>query len=436
MQNGMIIIKLMNENMRKTLITLERDIIHENESQTLEFALSEMNKILENRKIAMSTQEDILKHIPLQDFKRIALDVIRKFELILYRPPKELTNSEEINNILHDFHMTPTGGHIGQNRLYLKLRDLYFWKGMRSLITKFVKACKLCKMNKVTKRTKEESLVTTTPCKPFDIISIDTVGPLPRTAKNNRYCITLQDDLTKYVVIIPLENKEADTIAKALVQNFILIYGSFLELKSDQGTEFKNEVLKQISKILNFKQTFSTAYHPQSIGALERNHRCLNEYLRNFSNVHHNDWDEWTKFYEFTYNTTAHTDTEYTPFELVFGRKAKLPQDMQKVTPEPIYNLDEYYTELKFKLQKSSEIARKILIEQKIKRTQNLNNNLNPIDVSVGDLVYLSNENRKKLEPHFIGPFKIKEVDNIHCKIIDISNKKEIQVHKNRIIKM
>lgn len=109
---------------------------------------------------------------------------------------------------------------------------------------------------------------------------------------------------------------------------------------------------------------------------------------------------------------------------------------MQKVTPEPIYNLDEYYTELKFKLQKSSEIARKILIEQKIKRTQNLNNNLNPIDVSVGDLVYLSNENRKKLEPHFIGPFKIKEVDNIHCKIIDISNKKEIQVHKNRIIKM
>jgi IS30 family transposase len=144
-------------------------------------------------------------------------------------------------------------------------------------------------MNKVGKHTKEPNMVTTTTPQPFDVISIDTVGPLPKTRNDNRYCITIQCDLTKYVVIIPVQNKEAPTIARALVENFILTYGKFLELKSDQGTEYNNDILKQIGKILKFKQNFATAYHPQTIGALERNHRCLNEYLRSFSNEHHDD---------------------------------------------------------------------------------------------------------------------------------------------------
>lgn len=60
--------------------------------------------------------------------------------------------------------------------------------------------------------------------------------PLPKTNNNNRYCIPIQCDLTKYVVIIPVQNKEASTIARALLEDFILTYGNFLELKSDQGT--------------------------------------------------------------------------------------------------------------------------------------------------------------------------------------------------------
>ena len=435
-QNKMIITKIMNPKMGKALIIIETDFIHDNESQTLASALLEMNKLIKNKQIALSTKNEIFKHVSIQKFKEIANATIRNFQLVLYHPPKELTNSGEIEKILHDFHMTPTGGHIGQHRLYKKIRDLYYWKGMRNSIIKFVKACKLCKMNKVTKRTKEASIVTTTPIKPFDIVSIDTVGPLPKTAKNNRYCITMQCDLTKYVIIIPTENKEAETIARALAQNFILTYGKMLELRSDQGTEFNNEVLKQIGKILQFKQTFSTAYHPQSIGALERNHRCLNEYLRAFSNVHHNDWDEWTKFYEFVYNTTVHTDTEFTPYELVFGRKANLPQNMLGNKVEPLYNLEQYYSELKYKLQKSNEIARQHLIDQKIKRTSELNQKINPINVTIGDLVYITNENRKKLEPHYIGPFRITEIDNTNCTIQNITSNKQSKIHKNRIIKI
>lgn len=280
--------------------------------------------------------------------------------------------------------------------------------------------------------------MTTTPSKPFEVLSADTVGPFTRTDKGNRYILSIQCNLTKYVILIPIPTKEANVIAKALVENFILIYGNFLELRTDQGTEYRNEVLDQICKLLEIKQTFSTPYHPQSLGALEINHRCLNEYLRSFTKVHQTDWDEWINFYAFTFNTTPHTEHNFTPYELIFGRKAILPHDLESNRPtlEPIYNLDEYYNELKFRLQNTNKMAHQNLINKKEERQIILNNQTNPIDIKIEDLVYITNENRRKLDPFYIGPFKIIEAQNPNCVIENIQTSKQNIIHKNRQVKI
>lgn len=251
--------------------------------QTLVFALSVLEKEMEMKKIkriALSSHDTIFEMVPKEMFKELAVKSPKNLQIIIYNPPKFISDLGEIQNILKNYHQTPTGGHIGQHRLYHKLREIYNWTNMKSSIAQFIKACELCKLNKITKHTKE---------KPFEVISIDTVGPLPKSNSNNGYAVTIQCELSKYVVLIPIPTKEANVIANALVENFILIYGKFLELKPDQGSEYKNEVLDQICKLLHIKQTFSTAYHPQTIGSLERNHGCLNEYLRNFVNEHHSD---------------------------------------------------------------------------------------------------------------------------------------------------
>lgn len=278
-------------------------------------------------------------------------------------------------------------------------------------------------------------VITTTPSKAFEVISIDTVGPLPRTPNNNRYCITIQCDLTKYIKIIPIQNKEANTIARGLVQDFILTYGHFTEMRSDQGTEYNNEVLEQICKILEIKQTFSTPYHPQSIGSLERNHRCLNEYLRSFTNEHQTDWDNWIKFYEFSYNTTPNTEHGFTPFELIFGKKANLPQDIFQTSNEPIYNFDLYKNELTYKLRKSQAIAKEKLIIQKHQRKKQFDSNINPIPISINDIVYLKNENRRKLDSFYIGPYQVISISEPNCEIKHVNSGKSVTVHKNRLIR-
>lgn len=436
LSNNIMEFQIKSENYKKTHAAIQFN--YKNESQTLESALSKLNEVMTNLKIkqiALSLSDPLFSQITVEQFKSIATKIINSFEILLFKPPRQIESKMEVEKILHDFHNSSTGGHIGQHRLYLKLRDLFQWRGMKGSIAKFIKACEFCRKNKVSKRTKEASIITSTPQKPFDVISIDTVGPLPKTSRNNRYCITLQCDLSKFVIIIPIQNKESNTIARALVEDFILKYGNFLELRSDRGTEYCNEVLQQISKILNFKQTFSAAYHPETIGALERNHRCLNEYLRSFSNEHHDDWDDWVGFYTFVYNTTPHTDSNLTPFELVYGRKPNLPQDlMNNRTIEPVYNIEQYMNELKFKLQKSQTIAREHMIKEKIQRTADLNINLNPIDVSLGDLVYITKENRKKLDSFYTGPYKVIETKNSNCVIEDLAKTKKKKWEGSQLI--
>lgn len=430
-----------NHNFRKILGTVTIPLTHYNGSRTLEFALLEIAKILQvfgRDKIALSEEDIFFKYISLQALKEIANHAISNYQIIIFKPPRLINKQEEIHEILTRHHTTPTGGHVGQHRLYLKLREIYKWKNMKFDIKNFIQACEKCKINKIHRHTKEAQVVTTTPSKPFEVLSADTVGPFARTNNGNRYILTIQCNLTKYVILIPIPTKEANVIAKALVDNFILIYGNFLELRTDQGTEYRNEVLDKICKLLEVKQTFSTPYHPQSIGALERNHRCLNEYLRSFTNVHQSDWDEWTKFYAFTFNTTPHTEHNYTPYELIFGRKAILPHDLEPNRPisEPIYNLDEYYNELKFRLQNTNKIAYQNLVNKKEERQIIVNNQTNPIDIKIGDMVYITNENRRKLDPFYIGPFEVIKIEDPNCTIKNTLTQKQNTIHKNRLIKI
>ena len=168
---------------------------------------------------------------------------------------------------------------------------------------------------------------------------------------------------------------------------------------------------------------------------MERNHRCLNEYLRIFTNEHQSDWDHWIKYYQFSYNSTPHSEHNHTPFELIFGRKANLPQETITGNNEPIYNFEDYKNELRYKLQKSHELTRQKLIDSKHQHKETFDKNLNPIHISIGDLVYLKNENRKKLDSFYTGPYKITAIIEPNCEIQHIDSRKQFTVHKNRIIK-
>ena len=112
----------------------------------------------------------------------------------------------------------------------------------------------------------------------------------------------------------------------------ILTYGTPRIIQTDQGANFISEVFKNTCRILGIKKIQSTAFHPESQGSIERSHRVLAEYLRHYVKEDQTNWDQWVPFATYVYNTTEHTATKFTPYELLFGHSSVLPSAL-KVSP-------------------------------------------------------------------------------------------------------
>lgn len=409
-----------------------------NQSTRSTLARDEMLRdLVELSKKANLKELYIVKNASNKEFIKILGNEIKKCNnwrgprINIVQGVRKIMDNDEKRVILNDFHLLPTSGHAGINRMTNNIKKYYVWPGLDSDVRNFVKRCEACQKQKHSNHyTKEPMTITSTAESAFQKIYLDIVGPLPSDINGFVYILTLQCELSKYVEAYPLKNKDAVSVAKALVENFILRYGIPQEIATDRGSEFISSTMTETCKLLGIKQIHATAYHHESIGALENSHKVLGAYLRMQTQSHDAAWSSWIPYWCFTYNTTIHTETKYSPFELVFGRKCHIPNNLNNDV-EPIYNFDNYPVELKYRLQKAHEEARNSLLLSKTKRKQKLDEKVNPVHYSKGDMILVKNESGDKISsPCFLGPYEVVEDVSPNVKII--KDKKHMVIHKNR----
>lgn len=347
---------------------------------------------------------------------------------------KTLNSPEDINTVLKDFHNSTLGGHTGVYKTYKRIRKQFKWKHMMRDIREYVKKCLICQKNKSGKQTKMEMMISDTAQKPFEKVYLDIVGPLPVSEKGSKYILTFLDDLTRFFDCFAICDAEAITVANCFYKNIILRYQIPKRLITDQGSNFTSNLFKEVCKILKVKKIQTTAYHPQSNGALERAHGPLIDYLRSFVDNKPEKWDDWLAEAAYVHNNTIHAGTKMTPMEALYGFCNSLPTNL-KQEPEPIYNFDSYCNYIKYKMQTTHKIARENLVKSKEASKKYYDRHTNIIKLHVGDRVLLRNEQKKhKLSPIWTGPYEVKRVDNpINCTIQ--IGKKLRRVHNNRLKK-
>ena len=266
--------------------------------------------------------------------------------VLVIKGVKKIIDADEKRIILNDFHLLPTSGHAGMNRMINNITRYNFWSGLDTDVRNFVKKCGKCQKQKYSNHyIREPMVITSTANFSFQRVYLDIVGPLPTDIEGFNYILTLQCEFTKYVEAYPLKNKDSVSVAKSFVENFVLRYRIPQEIATDKGCKFISSTMKEICTLLKINQINSTAYHHESIGALENSHKVLGAYLRNQTENSKDTWSTWIPYWCFSYNTTVHTETKYTPFELIFGRECKIPQNLTDVV-EPIYNFESYPLEI------------------------------------------------------------------------------------------
>ena len=176
---------------------------------------------------------------------------------------------------------------------------------MKQDIEDYIRKCEVCQKNKITQRkTKLPLQITDTPELVWQNCSMDIVGPLTQTYDSNKYLLTFQDELSKFTLAIPIVQQDTPTVAKVFVEQIVLKFGIPQTLLTDQGSNFLSELFANTCKLLRIKRIKTSAYHPQTNGALERTHRVLVEYLRCYILENQTDWDKWIPYATFVFNTT------------------------------------------------------------------------------------------------------------------------------------
>lgn len=106
---------------------------------------------------------------------------------------------------------------------------------------------------------------------------------------------------------------------------------------TDQGREFHNQFNAELMSVFGIKHRMTTPYHPQANGLDERYNQTLINSLAKYVQENRDQWDEKLSEVVYAYNTAIQESTKYSPFEVMFGRKAKLPIDFnyrQHYSPE------------------------------------------------------------------------------------------------------
>ena len=236
--------------------------------------------------------------------------------------------------------------------------------------------------------------------------------------------------------MIPIPNKEAKTIARAIVDHIFLKFGPIKTILSDRGTEFVNSVVQELCEILNISQKTSTPYRHETVGAIERTHRVFNEYLRSYLE-YASDWEDNINYFTFCYNSTPHSSLNflYTPFQLMFGKDTNSLTCIEQDRVDPLYNIDNVAKEVRFRLQNAHKHANELLSRSKAESIRQSEKGSRSIDIKEHDKVVLVKESSHKHEPVFKGPFVVTKVIHPNVEIYDVNNAKTKIVHKNNVRK-
>ena len=114
------------------------------------------------------------------------------------------------------------------------------------------------------------------------------------------------------------------TIVKALVKFFTFV-GLPKSVQSDKGSNFMSGIFQQVMHELGIKQYRSSAYHPESQGALERFHQTLKNMISSYCLYTDKDWDEGIRILLFAVRESVQESLGFSPLKLVFSHTVHGP---------------------------------------------------------------------------------------------------------------
>ncbi|KAJ4978390.1 hypothetical protein NE237_009170 [Protea cynaroides] len=325
--------------------------------------LDEVKTTIKSDPYLRTVQEDIEKGRTTPEFS-LDDERVLKYKGRICVPETESLDIR--HRLMKEAHTTAYSIHPGSTKMYHDLKKLYWWRGMKADIAKFVSKCLNCQKVKVERQ------------KPAGLLQ-----PLPEpTWKWD--CITMD-----FVTGLPLTPRVVDAVWRST---------------------FYFKVLGRIAESYGYNIEVQAAFHPRCTGQSECTIQILEDMLRACVIDFKGSWDEKLPLIEFAYNNSYQATIQMSPYEALYGRKCRTPLFWNEIGERSIVGPE--FVE---------ETCRVVdIIKERVRTAQNrqkqyADTRRRDLEFAVGDKAFLKVSpmrglkwfrQKEKLSPRYVGPYE------------------------------
>ncbi len=219
-------------------------------------------------------------------------------------------------------------GHFGIRRTAALLATKYWWHGMLADTAAVVRRCQHCSLVHASFNAKgnREQLQSIPISSAGFRWHVDLAGPFPVSRRGSRYILVAVEAFSKWLEVVPIINKEPDTVAFAFLHNVLARFAAPGQVVSDNGAEWEGEFAQLLADCLIDHANTSPA-HPQANGQAEKAVDIVKRALRKMCLQRHklDDWDTDVAWLSLGYRCSPHSSTGFAPYELMYARKPVAP---------------------------------------------------------------------------------------------------------------
>ena len=236
----------------------------------------------------------------------------------------------------------------------------------------------------------------------MEFIAMDLIGEFhPASSKGNRYALTAVCMLTGFTFCIPLKSKHAEDVIKAYIDHICCSFGPSRKILTDNGTEFKNKLWKEVFEKLKMEQKFTPIYSPQCNGRIKGFHKFLKATIAKQLETRI-EWDDLVWKATAAYNFFPTKSSGVAPFFLMFGHEVAVKHSLLESKNPKYLGTDDgminigLMTKLYHVIAHNLNKARKARDKNKRDRTPK-----EPEKLKIGDNILVRDHTSKAFQPKY-----------------------------------
>lgn len=235
---------------------------------------------------------------------------------------KEVVHKGNRETIIAENHCPPTSGHLGIFKTHRRISLRYYWPGMFKDVTEYINKCETCISYKHSNRLTPGTMGEPKRCyRPFQVVSADLVGPLPKSRSGFMHLLVITCCFSKYSILVPLRRATSAAVAEATERYLFLLHGIPETVIADNGVQFTGSEFRALLNKYHVPRVhFGPRYTPQ-VNLVERYNKTIMTAVASYVKDDHRAWDVNIYRVQFAVNSSINESTGFSPFFLVHGRE-------------------------------------------------------------------------------------------------------------------